>query len=123
MNIKTQLSLILLLIIGNFYTNAQATIEQNETFVNFLNEKKTLGASQTFKYQYKIQIFSGDIENTKRLIAQAKNEFSDLDIMVEFNAPLYKVWVGSFMNRIDAERILKIVQINYPNAFIIKPTK
>lgn len=123
MNIKTQLSLILLLIIGTFYTNAQATIEQNETFVNFLNEKKTLGASQTFKYQYKIQIFSGDIENTKRLITQAKNEFSDLDIMVEFNAPLYKVWVGSFMNRIDAERILKIVQVNYPNAFIIKPTK
>lgn len=123
MNIKTQLSLILLLIIGNFYTNAQATIEQNETFVNFLNEKKTLGASQTFKYQYKIQIFSGDIENTKRLITQAKNEFGDLDIMVEFNAPLYKVWVGSFMNRIDAERILKIVQVNYPNAFIIKPTK
>ena len=123
MNIKTQLSLILLLIIGNFYTNAQATIEQNETFVNFLNEKKTLGASQTFKYQYKIQIFSGDIENTKRLITQAKNEFGDLDIMVEFNAPLYKVWVGSFMNRIDAERILKIVQVNYPNAFIIKPAK
>jgi hypothetical protein len=123
MNTKTQLSLILLLITGAFYTHAQTTIEQNETFVNYLNEKKSLGASQTFKYQYKIQIFSGDIENTRKIITQAKNEFNELDIIVEFNAPLYKVWVGSFMNRIDAERILKDIQMNYPHAFIIKPSK
>lgn len=123
MKIKTQIALLILVLGGTFSTTAQSTIEQNETFVNFLNEKKSLGASQTFKYQYKIQIFSGDIENTKKVIAQAKNEFIDLDITVEFNAPLYKVWIGSFINRIDAERILKIVQTNYPNAFIIKPTK
>lgn len=120
---NTQLCLLFLLLCGAFQTQAQSTIEQNETFVNFFNEKKTLGASPTFKYQYKIQIFSGDIENTKKVITLAKNEFNELDIMVEFNAPLYKVWIGSFMNRIDAERTLKSVQVNYPNAFIIKPSK
>ena len=121
--INTQLCFLFLLVCGTFQLQAQSTIEQNEAFVNFLNEKKNLGASPTFKYQYKIQIFSGDIENTKKVISLAKNEFSELDITVEFNAPLYKVWIGSFMNRIDAERNLKSIQVNYPNAFIIKPSK
>jgi hypothetical protein len=35
----------------------------------------------------------------------------------------YKVWVGNFKTRIEAERNLKDIKLKYPNAFLIKPNK
>jgi len=36
---------------------------------------------------------------------------------------LYKVWVGNFKTRIEAEKNLNDLKKKYPNAFLIKPNK
>jgi hypothetical protein len=101
----------------------QSTIEQNEKFQEILNERKNLNISPNFKFNYKIQIFNGDIENAKKTVTKLKQDIPHLDFIIEFNAPNYKVWAGTFVNKIDAERNLQRIQINYPSAFIIRPTK
>ncbi len=103
--------------------NAQATIEQNKMFYDLLQEKRVQNHTLNLKNTYKVQIYSGDIETAKKTIHSFKQTFDDLDHSIEFSAPIYKVWVGNFTNKIDAERNLQRVQLYYPKALIVKPIR
>jgi hypothetical protein len=58
------------------------------------------------KWAIKIQVFSGDSEKAKKILNDCKQDFEDLDGTIVFNTPNYKVWVGNFRTRIEAERNL-----------------
>ena len=40
-----------------------------------------------------------------------------------FNTPNYKIWVGNFRDRLEADRALLRIKKSYMNAFIFKPKK
>jgi hypothetical protein len=46
-----------------------------------------------------------------------------MDGTIVFSTPMYKVWVGNFKTRIDAEKNLQLLKKKFPNAFLIKPNK
>ena len=48
---------------------------------------------------------------------------SDLPSILEFETPNYKIWVGNFRNKLEADRTLLKVQKEFPNAFVFKPKK
>ena len=54
---------------------------------------------------------------------QFKKENKDYDATIVFSTPIYKVWIGNFKSRIEAERNLNLIKKKYPNAIIIKPNK
>jgi hypothetical protein len=99
------------------------TVSQDPKFEQLLNEKRKINASITVNERYKIQTFSGDSENAKRTLNECKKEFRDLDGTIVFFAPNYKVWIGNFRTRIEAERNLKEIKKKYKNALLIKPKK
>ncbi|MEY3500490.1 MAG: hypothetical protein RL308_2159, partial [Bacteroidota bacterium] len=72
---------------------------------------------------YKIQIYNGDSETSKKILTDFKRDFLDFDATIIFNTPAYKVWVGNFKTRIEAEKKLMVFKKRYPNAFVIKPNK
>lgn len=105
---------------------AQATdlkLSQDPKFEHLLNEKRKINASIAVSEGYKIQIYTGDSENSKRELGRFKSDFNNLDATIIFNTPSYKVWVGNFKSKIDAERHLIEIRKKYTNSFIIKPTK
>jgi hypothetical protein len=67
---------------------------------------------------YKIQIFSGDMKK-KNTLAEFRQAFSGMDGTIIFNTPNYKVWVGNYKSRIEAERNLIDIKI-YPNVHLIQ---
>ena len=73
---------------------------------NFLNEKRKINSSITINDRYKIQIFNGDTENSKKTLLDFKRENKNIDATIVFSTPLYKVWVGNFKTRIEAEKNL-----------------
>lgn len=77
----------------------------------------------TVNERYKIQVFSGDSENARKSLSDCKQEFRDLEGTIIFNTPNYKVWVGNFRTRMEAEHYLVDLKKKYPNAFLIKPQK
>jgi len=99
------------------------TVSQDPKFEHLLNEKRKINAFIAASEGYKIQIYTGDSENSKRELGRFKNDFNYLDATIIFNTPSYKVWVGNFKSKIDAERHLKEIQRRYSNSFIIKPNK
>ena len=122
---KINLSLIILFswTINSFGQETNVSLNQDAKFENLLNEKRKINASITINDRYKIQIYNGDSETSKKTLIDFKRDFKNLDGTIVFYTPAYKVWVGNFKTRIEAERNLLELKKRYPNALIIQPNK
>jgi len=129
MNYLPQFKLVSALFLLSFLSqkmiaqDVKTTVTQDPKFEQLLNEKRKINSSITINDRYKIQIFNGDSENSKKTLLDFKKENKDMDATVVFSTPLYKVWVGNFKTRIEAEKNLNDLKKKYPNAFLIKPNK
>jgi len=114
--------------LGISYTNLYSqednlTVSQDPKFEQLLNEKRKINASITVNDRYKIQIYNGDSESSKKTLSEFRKDFKNYDGTIVFSTPTYKVWVGNFKSRIESERNLVELKKKYPNAFLIKPNK
>ncbi|MCL6216776.1 SPOR domain-containing protein [Zunongwangia pacifica] len=102
--------------------SAKINISQND-MINELSQTKTeLQKSHNIGDRYVIQLFSGSN-------GDASNRIKDYEALYEYparikyEAPNYKVWVGNFRNRLEADRALLVIKETYPSAFIPKPER
>ena len=107
---------------NSFAQEKSLTITQDAKFEQLLNEKRKINSSLIANNRYKIQIFNGDNAASKKQLTDFKKDFKQYECTIVFSTPIYKVWVGSFKSRIEAERNLEILQKKYPKAFLIKPS-
>ena len=124
--VKLTINLLLLAGLTSVKSIAQAektAVITDPKFELLLNEKRKINTSLLMNDGYKIQIYNGDSETAKRELNKFKFEFDYLDATIIFNTPYYKVWIGSFKSKIDAQRHLTELQRKYPNSIIIKPGK
>ena len=99
------------------------TVSQDSKFEQILTEKRKLNATITTNDRYKIQIFSGDSESAKKNLVDFRKDNKMIEGTIVFNTPNYKVWVGNFKTRIEAERNLIEILKKHPKALLIKPSK
>lgn len=69
---------------------------------------------------YRIQVFSGNDQRKSKNEASYKRDliksrFPQLSANVAYNAPVWRVRVGSFLNRHDAEQALKELRASFPS--------
>jgi hypothetical protein len=99
------------------------SVVQDARFEELLADKRKISASITVNDRYKIQIFYGDNDKARKTLQEFKKEFKGQDGTIIFESPTYKVWVGSFKSRLDAEKGLAGMKKKYPYALIVKPNK
>ena len=87
-----------------------------------LKERRKLNSGLFLNEAYKIQIFYGNGEESKKKLLEFKKEFKELDGTIVFNSPNYKVWIGNFKSRIEVEKAMIEIRKKYPTALIIKPS-
>lgn len=124
--LKAPFTVVYFTLIFSLNTSAQTdklSLNQDQKFEQLLNEKRKINNSLASSEGYKIQIYSGDNKNSRRELAKFKSDFEYLDATIIFNTPDYKVWVGNFKSKIDAERHLVEIQKKFSGSIIIKPTK
>ncbi|MBF4506861.1 SPOR domain-containing protein [Flavobacterium sp. JLP] len=97
------------------------TLNQDPKFEQLLNDKRKINTSISTNDTYRIQIFSGKSEEAKKTLADFKREYTNIDGTIIFNTPNYKVMVGNFKTRIEAEKNLAEIKNRYKNVFLIKP--
>ncbi|UOK42849.1 MULTISPECIES: SPOR domain-containing protein [Flavobacterium] len=102
---------------------SKINIVQDPKFEMLLNEKRKINSSITVNDRYKVQIFYGTNEEAKKNLSQFKKEFRNLDGTIIYSNPSYKVWVGTFKTRIEAEKNYKEILKKYPTALLIRPNK
>jgi hypothetical protein len=75
---------------------------------------------------YRIQIFFDAGNKSRSNAYRVRDEFlsmspdSTISAYITFKEPYYRVRVGDFRTRLDAERFLQLIKPSYPNAFPIK---
>ncbi len=99
------------------------SLNQDPKFEQLLNDKRKINTSISTNDTYKIQIFSGKSDEAKKTLLGFKREFNTIDGTIIFNTPNYKVIVGNFKTRIEAERNLEEIKKKYKSVFLVKPTK
>jgi hypothetical protein len=102
---------------------SKTTLTEDAKFEQLLAEKRKINPSIMINDRYKIQVYSGDSENAKKTLIDFKKSYPNIDGTIVFSTPVYKVWVGCFRSRIEAERNLDEMRKKYPSALMVKPNK
>lgn len=101
----------------SFAQIGNVTVDQDRQIEKLLEFKKDLTTNEIFK----IQVFSGNRSGAEQAKTDFLNNYKDWPVSMEFNTPNYKIWIGNFTNRLEAERALQQIKRNYQTAFIFKP--
>jgi hypothetical protein len=123
---KLHTILLLLIVVKSsslFAQESTLSLTQDAKFEKMLNEKRRINSSILSSDNYKIQIFNGDNESAKKTLNQFKKDFTNFDSTIIFSTPTYKVLIGNFKTRIEAERNLIEIKKTYKTALLIRPFK
>lgn len=118
------LTLATIILLGCFKSYCQVgnvSIEQDPKVALLLKERQQLLKEGVLKSYFSIQVISGEIKTARETLTDCKTKFTDYTSDIVYQTPHYKVWVGKFRNRLDADAALLKVTEDYPGAFVFKP--
>jgi hypothetical protein len=73
---------------------------------------------------YRIQVYFDSGSNSSDRAGRVRDDFAllypDIPAYVSWKAPNYRVRVGDFRTRLEAEKAMQMITIDYPNAWVIK---
>lgn len=119
--IISSIIIVLLFSLKSFAQEGTVSIEQDAKIEKLLKERKKLLMKGQLKKHHTIQVFSGELENAQKTLKDCKNNFPDYKSQIIYETPNYKVWIGEFRNRIDADSALLNISEEYNGAFVFEP--
>jgi len=127
-NLTKHKSLFFLLICTLYGANSfsqedKTTLYQDLKIELLLKEKRKINQSISTNESYKIQIFYGNSNDSKKKLQEFKREFNEIDGTIVYTNPNFKVWIGNFETRIEVEKAMLEIKKKYPTALLIKPSK
>jgi hypothetical protein len=99
------------------------TINQDADIDRLLAIKKQMNTSESASDRYKIQVYSGNRSEAEKSRSKLRNTYNQWKTSLVYETPNYKIWVGNFRTRLEADRALKKIKSKFPSAFIFKPKK
>lgn len=101
--------------------NGQLEVNQDPQINELLTLKKQLNTSENTSGRYSIQVYSGNRQSAEKAKTEFRNKFDQWKVVLVYEEPNYKVWVGNFKTRLEADRAFVDIQKEFPSAFIFKP--
>ena len=97
-------------------------IEQDYRVEQLIQRQREIHAADSTIDGYRIQIFmeSGNdaVEHANAVIEEFKLKYTELPIYLVFGQPYYRLRVGDFRTRLEAEKIFQTLSKDYKKAFI-----
>ena len=100
---------------------AQVTINQDNRITELLDLKSNLTKENKLADRYKIQLYSGSLNTASATLKKYRNTIGTWTSAIKHETPNYKVWIGNFRNRLEADRALLEIRKEFSSAFIFKP--
>jgi len=93
------------------------SIDQNEAISKLLEYKKDVNTANL----YKIQLDFGSRADLQEVKTDFQNEFSQWPVEMVYETPNYKVWVGNFSTRLEADIALLKIKEKFSKAMVFEP--
>lgn len=97
-------------------------IEQDQRIEQLIQRQKEIHVADSTIDGYRIQIFmeSGNdaVEHANLVIEEFKVNYPDIPIYLVFGQPYYRLRVGDFRTRLEAEKMFQTLSQDYKKAFI-----
>jgi len=124
---KTLFILPFLVLYTGFSLAQETSIKvEKDSIILTDSEKHTALLEAFINYQkgrgdYRIQIYSGPLDKTEELLKNLDESFSEWPRSIDFESPSFRLRIGTFKTRLEAEKNLIAVRKKYPAAVLLKP--
>ncbi|TAH04618.1 MAG: SPOR domain-containing protein [Sphingobacteriales bacterium] len=83
------------------------------------NNSVNKSASSVVVYGFRVQAYFGtDRKEAYKIQAKLKQSYPDFETYISYNLPNYRIKIGDFRNRLEAEKLLSQLRSSYPTLFI-----
>lgn len=97
-------------------------VEQDQRIEQLIQRQKEIHSADNTIDGYRIQIFmeSGNdaVEHANTVMAEFSEKYPDVPIYLVFGQPYYRLRVGDFRTRLEAEKFFMTLSQDYKKAFV-----
>ena len=105
----------------SFSQNFSSKINEDEKFIKLLKLSKEANSEYFKSNFFSIQVYSGQYKQADSILKFVNEKYLNDSIFFFFETPNYKVQVGKFKSKIEAQKKLRSVIKDFKAAFILKP--
>jgi hypothetical protein len=99
-------------------------IVQDKRIKELLERNARINGDKNSISGYRIQLFSGSGANVKAKANKFRSDFirahEETPVYVSFDVPIWKTRVGDYRTKLEAEKFLLNIQVEFPNSFVVK---
>jgi len=111
------LTLILIVIVG--ISNCYSQTEE-EKINNLIEQKLDYNKNNKNSAVFKIQLYNGNEQEAYKTKQNFTTEYPEYSTDIIYDAPEWKTHVGKFKTRLEADKVLKIIQENFTGAIVLE---
>ncbi len=106
--------------ITTFNSDSSIIITKDKKFDELVNKQKEQNLVNQSMRGYRIQIYFGGIrQKASELKLDFNTRYPDIQAYISYQQPNFKVRIGDYRNRYDAQKFLKEIEGLYPTSFIV----
>ena len=106
--------LFLFLCFGGF---SQTQKNDEQLIKEFISKKRKF--NKDYGFGYRIQLYNGFEIEAKKIRAKFKIEFPDNKTFLLYQQPEWKIQIGHYKTRLEADRALLALKKKFPNSIVI----
>ena len=106
-----------------FSQSDKYNLKNDSKFDSILKIKKRVDKKIFDENYYSIQVFSGGYNLGDSISKYVNEKYLGDSIYFYFETPNYKVRIGRYKSKIEAEKKLKEIKKEFKSAFVFKPSK
>ena len=106
-----------------FSQSDKYNLKNDSKFDSILKIKKRVDKKIFDENYYSIQVFSGAYKLGDSISKYVNEKYLGDSIYFYFETPNYKVRIGKYKSKIEAEKKLKEIKKEFKSAFVFKPSK
>lgn len=110
-------SIFLLLFCGVFAGFSQQNSAQSDTIQKFIQKKRAY--NKKYGYGYRIQLYNGFETEAKKTRAKFRIKFPDVKTYIVYKSPEWKIQVGNYKTKLEADRALLAVKDDFYGAIVV----
>jgi septal ring-binding cell division protein DamX len=108
---------LLVLIAGNRSISAQNNTNSSTQIKNLIAKKRAFNSK--FGYGFRVQIFYGDETKARGIQNKFKVNFSNVYTKLDYEQPYWKVQVGNYRTRLEADKAMVSFSEKFSGLIII----